>query len=294
MIKVKTLSDFSFDEIFKAFSQAFSDYDIQLSKAELQRMLIRRGYKPSLSFGAFDHNTLVSFTLNGIGKFKGLLTAYDTGTGTLPEYRGQGLASQVFTESIPFLAHAGINQYLLEVLQKNDKAISVYRKLGFEVSREFNYFIGAKEDLHIKNTSLQPGYVLKQIGLGDIEKLTMFWDFQPSWQNSFEAVFRNTHGFIILGIYQDKNLVAYGIFEPLSGEITQLAVHKQHRRLGIGTSLIHEMKLRLKHSAMKAINTDIHCQSTTLFFQSQGMQLKGKQFEMINKVAFKKVTQPEH
>lgn len=41
-------------------------------------------------------------------------------------YRGQNLADTIFTHSIPFLREAGIHQYLLEVLQNNEKAIAVY------------------------------------------------------------------------------------------------------------------------------------------------------------------------
>ena len=50
-------------------------------------MLIRRGYVPKLSFAAFDNGKIVAFTLNGIGMFNGIRTAYDTGTETVKEYR---------------------------------------------------------------------------------------------------------------------------------------------------------------------------------------------------------------
>ena len=83
-------------------------------------------------------NKIVAFTLNGIGYFNRIPTAYDTGTGTLKNYRGKGLATKIFEYSIPYLKSANVKQYLLEVLQYNTKAVSVYRKLGFEVIREFN------------------------------------------------------------------------------------------------------------------------------------------------------------
>lgn len=67
-------------------------------------------------------------------------TAYDTGTGTLKEYRGTGLGTEIFRHSMPHLRRAGVGQYLLEVLQYNTRAVSVYRNLGFETVREFNYF----------------------------------------------------------------------------------------------------------------------------------------------------------
>lgn len=116
-MEIKSLKDTSFDELFEAFRQAFADYELQLDKAELCAMLKRRGFDQVLSFAAFDGDKIVSFTCNGIGDYNGTPTAYDTGTGTLKEYRGRGLATQVFQHSIPYLKEAGIRAYLLEVLQ---------------------------------------------------------------------------------------------------------------------------------------------------------------------------------
>jgi ribosomal protein S18 acetylase RimI-like enzyme len=81
-----------------------------------------------LSFGAFKNEDLLAFTFNGIGEYHGIKTAYDTGTGTLKEYRGQGLAKCIFQHSLPFLEEAGIRQYLLEVLQHNEGAVALYKK----------------------------------------------------------------------------------------------------------------------------------------------------------------------
>lgn len=139
-MEIRSLGNTSFDELFEAFERAFADYEMQLDKAEHVAMLKRRGFDPKLSFAAFDGDKIVSFTCNGIGDFHGIPMAYDTGTGTLKDYRGRGLATRIFEYSIPYLREAGIKEYLLEVLQHNTGAVSVYRKLGFEVTREFYYF----------------------------------------------------------------------------------------------------------------------------------------------------------
>jgi ribosomal protein S18 acetylase RimI-like enzyme len=132
METIKFLDKISFDSLFVAFSEAFNTYEIQVNKEELRVMLNRRGFVPELSFGAFENDKLVSFTLNGIGVFNALKTAYDTGTGTIKEYRGKGIASKIFTYSLPFLKDAGVSQYLLEVLQHNTSAVSVYKSWAFQ------------------------------------------------------------------------------------------------------------------------------------------------------------------
>ena len=284
METIKSLRGISFDHLFEAFQEAFKDYEMQLNKVQLQTMLHRRGFIPELSFGACINKKIVSFTFNGIGTYNGLKTAYDTGTGTIKEYRGQGLASSIFTHSIPFLKDAGIEQYLLEVLQHNPKAVSVYRKQGLEVSREFNYFKQNTEQIKLSKAVDDIDIRIKPIELAQAQQSSQFCDFAPAWQNSFESIKRKPEDFKVLGAFKGKKLVGYSILEPNSGDITQLAVDKNYRRKGIGTLLLHEILKFNRHDSVKIINTEISCEPMTAFLQSNGILLKGKQFEMIKRL----------
>lgn len=281
METITSLDKISFDFLFSAFSRAFNDYEVQINKNEFQMMLSRRGFVPELSFGAFDKDQLVSFTLNGIGMFNGQKTAYDTGTGTVKEYRGKGLATEVFSFSIPKLKNAGITQYVLEVLQHNTKAISVYKNLGFEVSREFNYFIQHRDEIKHGLKSIQAKYELKRIDLDLKEQMVSFQDFSPSWQNSFESIARRRAEFIMLRAFDDTTLVGYCIFAPDTGDITQIAVDKNYRLQGIASNLIDEVAKENKHQNIKLINAEVGCDSIKYFIESMGIQLRGNQFEMI-------------
>lgn len=282
-MEIKSLAKIDLDIIFRAFSQAFSDYEIQWNRAQFQTMLKRRGYVPELSFAAFDENSqIVAFTLNGIGYFNGKLTAYDTGTGTLKNYRGRGLASEIFQTSIPHLKMNSIEQYLLEVLQHNNKAVSVYQKLGFETSRELKYFMQKNEKIDSK--IINSDHSVRQIEKLDFDLASQFWDFNPSWQNSSEAIKRALKGFIILGVFTGKKLLGYCIFEPASGDISQIAVEKQNRRKGIGTILLKEAVKYNMHETVKIVNTDTSCISITEFLKANNIDLRGKQFEMIKKI----------
>ena len=235
-IRIKSLKNTSFDELFEAFRQAFAEYEMQLNRAELQAMLKRRGFDPELSFAAFDGDKIVSFTCNGIGDFNGTRMAYDTGTGTLKDYRGTGLATRVFESSIPYLKESGIKEYLLEVLQHNTGAVSVYRKIGFQVTREFYYF--RAENRQVRNeVHVDIPYTLQAIRIEDHVSVSDFWDFKPSWQNSLEAIGRAADTFVCLGVFTEDRLVGYGVFEPVSGDVTQIAVDRSFRRKGIGSLL---------------------------------------------------------
>ncbi len=299
-MEIKSLAETGFETIADAFAAAFATYDVQISAEELRSMLRRRGFDPALSFAAFDRyrDRIAAFTLNGIGSFGGVRTAYDTGTGTLPEYRSQGLATRIFEESLPALRAASVEQYLLEVLQHNTAAVSVYRKLGFEVARKFNYFRGEPEAHRRRGacdgnvSEVQPtawgGGVLR-VASDSIFKIKScapdFWDFTPSWQNSFEAIERAISDFVIVGAYDGDRLVGYAIFEPAAGDITQIAVARDHRRKGIGSALLGEV-LRLNRApGVKCINTEIGRDDALAgFLQAHGIEHAGRQFEMIKKL----------
>ncbi len=279
-MQIKSLTNVHFDTIFKAFNRAFADYELQLNAEQLQIMLKRRGFMSELSFAAFENEEIVSFTLNGIGVFNDISTAYDTGTGTCKEYRGQGLATKIFEHSIPYLKEAGITQYLLEVLQHNTKAVSVYRNLGFEVTREFHYFEQQNNAIHTKTKSSDMVSEIKNITLGACQSVSTFWDFYPSWQNSFESIQRCAEDFIYLGAFVGDKLVGCAIFEPVSGDLTQIAVMSAYRRKGIGANLLKELFKQNKNNALKVINTDITCDSITHFLKAKNLELRGMQFEM--------------
>lgn len=283
-MEIRSLNNICLNELFEAFEQAFADYEVQLNKVELLTMLKRRGFEPKASFGAFDGNKIVSFTCNGIGNFYGTPTAYDTGTGTLKDYQGKGLATQVFKYSIPHLKALGVKEYLLEVLQHNIGALSVYRKLGFEVTREFYYFKLKNNQISKTIRTLDFPYTLNPIKIDEYNSIPNFWDFKPSWQNSIEAIERCLKDFICLGVFSEGNLIGYGVFEPISGDVTQIAVDKQFRRRGVGSLLFQKMLESNKHSSIKIINTDIECHSITTFLQSKNIEPAGKQFEMIKRL----------
>ena len=283
-MKIKSLGKISFNTIFKAFNQAFAGYEVQLNSAQLQTMLKRRGFNPELSFAAFDRDEIIAFTLNGTGDFNGIPTAYDTGTGTLKDYRGKGLATKIFEYSIPYLRKMNIEQYLLEVLQHNTKAVSVYKHLGFEVTREFNYFIQKNEEINNEHRTVNVPYSIKPTGIERFSSISDFWDFYPSWQNSFESIKRATDDFVNLGVFAEEKLIGYCIFEPASGDIMQIAVEKQNRRKGIATLLLKEVVKLNKNDTVKIVNTDILCSSITNFLKAKDIAVKGKQFEMIKKI----------
>lgn len=282
---IRSLATCTFDELYACHIKAFKDYPFQWNKEALSKTIQRRGYDPSLSFGAFHENNLVAFTWNGIGMFNGLTTAYDTGTGTIEAHRGKGLASKIFEYSIPFLKEAGIAQYILEVLEENEKAYSVYQKQGFVTTRTFDCFRTNMDQWLLPVYDLKETVSLKEIDFSYQSSMEAMIDFPLSWQNNFQALLKNPGDFVILGAFKNDELVGYGIVEPGSGDISQLAVAKNERRKGIGSMIMAELKKRITADIVKIVNIPSTEKEIINFVNNNGVAKTVSQFEMIRDIS---------
>ena len=279
-MEIRSLENIGFDTLFNAFERAFADYEIRFEKEEVRRMLTRRGYVPRLSFGAFDNGAIIAFTLNGIGMFNGVSTAYDTGTGTVKEYRGQGIAGKIFNHSLPYLKEAGIRQYLLEVLQDNTKAISVYSRMQFKATRQFDCYRQTIDKVS-RHMSVDDECIIKPVGMDFIRQAQSFCDFIPSWQNSMESIERGKSGLKYLGATIGRAAVGCCVFDPATGDITQIAVRKDYRRRGIGTRLFQEAVRGMETDFVKVLNVSADNHEMPSFLKNVNVDLASRQFEML-------------
>ena len=278
-MEFKNFENIDFETLFHAFQQAFADYEIHFDKEEVRSMLTRRGYNPKLSFAAIKDGEIISFTLNGTGFFNGLRTAYDTGTGTLKEYRGHGIATKIFNYSHPYLKEAGIKQYLLEVLQNNHKAIAVYRQLNFNITRQFDCFKQTiKNIVNLQNNSTD--LTIQPIDLEAVRQAQTFCDDIPSWQNSIESIERAKSQLIFLGAIRNDTVVGFCIIDPTTGDLTQLAVNPEYRRMGIGSAMLQRAIELMETDFIKILNISDDNQTLPQFLNSKNIPLATKQYEM--------------
>lgn len=285
-LEVESLEGVSIEVLHEAFSAAFSDYTepFRMTAAMLQYMLERRGYDAALSFAAFSGDRLVGFILNGSGTWNGALTAYDTGTGVRPEYRGRGVASQIFDESLPVLRRHGVRQYLLEVIRTNTNAVRLYRKSGFTVSREFDYWTGQPGAVRLDRAGLPAEFETEKIWDPDWEALSRFWDFEPSWQNSVDSVMRKRDHITVLGVKHRGAVVAYACMEGHTGDLPQLATDPAYRRQGLATALVGRLLGTLQPPEFRVTNTYSAYEPMRVFLTGLGLNPGYGQFEMTLKL----------
>jgi ribosomal protein S18 acetylase RimI-like enzyme len=279
-IEYRFLAGEDFCELYQANLAAFSDYlvPLQMTENQFKNHFAQNAIDINLSVGAFSDNKLVGFTLNGFGLWNGKRTAYDAGTGVIPEYRKNGIGKGMFNFLLPLLKEKGIEQMLLEVISNNQKAINLYRNLGFEMSRKLRLFrqtepIVAKPagQIKIKQSEKNPG-----------SKLNEFADKQTSWQFSNEAVERKLSSKSFFEAYLEDKCVGCGVLFPKSGIVAQLAVDKNFRRQNIATSLLAEMeKMTMEGKKLRFGNVDNDLDSLLKLAEKLKFEPTLSQYEMI-------------
>ena len=250
---------------------------MQMSEQEFAQRFNRDGVQLEISAGAFDDERMIGFYMNALGDWQGKLTAYDAGTGVVPDYRGRSIGKDLFAFLVSKLKDHGVSQYLLEVLTSNERAVALYRRLGFVEVRRFAVF---RLQQALQPLDDLPNVDLRHVVEPDWKLFQTFWDGYPSWQNSIAAVDRIPNERMILGAYMDGNCVGYGVAFTPAANLMQLAVAPQHRRKGIGSRILKALSAG---EMLNVNNIDEELKGTLAFFESNGFQVVLEQYEMILK-----------
>ncbi len=278
-MEIKSLSKIPFSEVLDAFQNAFQDYAVTFDRDAVKAMFERRGFCPDLSFGMFDNGRIVSFLLNGTGMYCGMMTCYDCGTGTLPEYRGKHLVSELIVAAAGELKRAGIKRYILEVIESNSSALTAYQREGFEIASRYLCFNQEIASLHVAS-DIKLDIEVKDIDVDGIRDLAHFQDFSPSWQNDIESLRRGRAGVIMKAAMYENRWVGYCAADPVTGDIAQIAVDRNFRRRGVATYLLREILKHVTSSTVKVLNVDSECKSLPAFLAALNFRPGLSQFLM--------------
>lgn len=268
--------------MYTTFMKAFADYfvPVQMSEEQFLAHLEHEGVQFELSVGAFAGGEMAGLLLQGLDQWQGKLTVYNAGTGVLPARRGKGVAGAMFKYALPALKASGARQCLLEVIQANEAARKVYRRLGFVETRTLECVALSRGQAVLK-ANKEADITIKPVHDPDWAHLQTFWDWYPAWQNSIGTVKRSWGQQMALGAFIEDQCVGYGIVTPKSGRIFHLAVDRAYRRQGIGSRLLGAFQERPgPEKSWTMINIDGSAQATLAFFQSCGFEKTVAQYEM--------------
>ncbi|MHA7966001.1 GNAT family N-acetyltransferase [Paenibacillus sp. CAU 1782] len=300
MITYRFLEGTRIETLHEAFLGVFADYQVKMDIPldRFNEMLLRRGYDENISIGAFSGERLVGVVLNGLRNRNGVWTAYDLGTGVVQDFRRQGLTSEMLRLVLNKLQKDSVSRYLLEVLADNSSAIALYTKHGFRKERVLNCYRkdlsepaseatrtmdapGSSSETNVDIRATSSTWEIRKMEHVEPERFMTFCDFVPSWQNDSGAINAIPGIFRCAAAFDGDDIVGYAILSPRSGDVPQIAVHRDHRRRGIGTSLLEWMARNTEAPRISILNVDADCQAANEFLRASGFDLYVVQHEMV-------------
>lgn len=218
---VTDLSAVSFDELLDCFLPAFDNYYVKMPS---DRDYYRNRWKAArvnfrLSYGIFDEGKLVGFIIHAIDKRNGIFTAFNTGTGILPAYRGRRLVQSLYAYALKDLKAHGVEKSTLEVITENNRAIRAYQSAGFKVSKNYRCFTG---DIRTAGDDVPE---VREVPLKEVD-----WEMLPnqqyySWDFQKETILQAPYRYFQL---MEKGLPeSFFIINPGTKMVAQLDVIRQ-------------------------------------------------------------------
>lgn len=275
-MEFRTLEHTSDASICDTFNKAFANYftKIHFTPEILAEKIITEDIKKNLSVGVFADNELIGFILHGIRLLKKEKTAYNAGTGVIPEYRGKHLTVRMYEYIKPFMLKEDITHCRLEVIDQNGAAVHSYEKTGFQKQRSLICF--RMPGFHVP---VPIPADIRPIHDPDWVLLQSFWDWQPTWQHTIPSYQNVAQTHRLDGLYLDGEPVGYVIFHAGKARLLQFAISPEHRRQGLASTLFKHI-LQITGKPLTVINVDGNDDISLNFLKSMGFEPFIVQFEM--------------
>lgn len=180
-MQIRTLEKVSLSEVIDCLLTSFENYFVPIpSDLEYWESRFRNARVDwNLSAGAFHNEKLVAFIIHAVDMDNGMLTAFNTGTGVIPDFRGKMMVDKLYDFIFPKLLEAGVGKCKLEVIDENLKAIRVYERIGFRCTKYLKSY-GFKLGVY------KPNHQLKRVPIDDV--LTYGNDMHYSWDNTNKTI----------------------------------------------------------------------------------------------------------
>ncbi len=269
-MQVKSLEHINFSTLMECFLKAFENYFVKMPMDHefYKERWHMASVRLDLSYGMFENEKLLGFIINAIDKRNDNWIAFNTGTGVLPEYRGQRIVSSIYQYAIPDLKKHGITKCRLEVIKDNAIAIKAYERIGFKITKSYKCYSGS---VALKDTLRD--FELKQVDRSYFDWNTLNQE-SYSWDNHFNTVKKGNYRYY--AICKKGELESYFIINPKNGYLAQFNV------LSNELDNWNNLFKGIKHisDTIKINNVDERLSGKIDFLNEIGLQNTVDQYEM--------------
>ncbi|MFW5700549.1 MAG: GNAT family N-acetyltransferase [Cyclobacteriaceae bacterium] len=281
-IKIQSVTPDLLPALHQAFLQAFADYEITINlnfEQFKKRFLDKLQLNLEMSAIALQGHQVVGFIFSHVGSYGRKLTAYNGGTGVVPEFRGKGLTSRMYDFLLPKFKAKNVEQCLLEAITTNLKALHVYQKIGFHKTKLFRCYSMMPEKYRLLPENLPEVLIFEQKE-PDWNLYNQFRDLQPSYLDQNALLRKNLKNETVIEAVNNGYTLGYAVFQKSNGRISQLAVHPEFRKMGIGAWLLTHVYRDSQKKTLSILNIDDEYQPMNAFFKAIGFKNEMNQHEM--------------
>lgn len=269
-------------------NEAFSDYvtPLRMTEAKFVDFQRQRGFSGRHSFVALHEGKIAAFWFSGQADPNFGNRAYTLSVGTEPEHRRRGLSRRLLQAVIKAqqarqagqAGQAGQASGLqLEVITTNDRAVNAYEEFGFLRQRTLRVCNLTKENLE----AAEPGpWIAEGLRLDALPAdEDAYFETRPTPQNARTALLGLSPDVHLTGVREGGELLGWGAAYK-DGAVAQIAVHKAHRRRGIGQALLRELRERTGADQLVFVNVDEEAAGLNRFLDRFGAEETLRQYEM--------------
>jgi len=264
------------DVIYDAFTQGYSDYiiSVDMPKDQFVARFLEIDNDHTLSYIAMHGAKPVGFILGGIQQFKGIKTMRCGGFAIIPEFRGKGIAQELFKRHMQAARENDCKLLYLEVIKENTRALRFYEKAGYESVTDYRYYKLEDAD------SLHQAHVL-HVQPADFALIKSIRDTMPMlhlcWQSEMFSLaqYDNVHHFCI----EENGECVAALCINAKGLVHFLWVAPHRRAQGIGRALLAHAANELRLETLLAIAGNNLLYEG--FLKRLGFTLQIEQHEMI-------------
>jgi GNAT superfamily N-acetyltransferase len=226
--EIRLLSKCSFDEALWVWNQGFQGYfvDMTLTLDSFLGRLISEGISPEYSLIALDDDRPVGLLLNGMRTIAGKKTAWNGGTGVIPEFRRQGVGKTLMRAALELYQRENVDVATLEAVAENEKAILLYLQFGYKINDNL-IFLQHEGSLSRRFSNNDSPYSIRKVSPYNVGQLSFYREAVP-WQAHWQSV-NLKHGEALVVVDSSNVEVGYALYKKRcdeTGAVNSIALYQ--------------------------------------------------------------------